>query len=74
MNNESGILSMTDNGPVLGIPSFLWGCVLGLAGLIIVYIVTDNNREEVKKAFTGCLVSVAVAGLLYLVAAAAIYY
>ncbi|MFA5973094.1 MAG: hypothetical protein WC780_12145 [Lentimicrobiaceae bacterium] len=43
--------------PALGIPGFWWGCVLGPVGILVVYLVTDNDRPEVKKALYGCLVS-----------------
>ncbi len=44
----------------LGIPGFWWGCVLGWVGLLIVYLVTDNDRDEVKSAFTGCIINTVV--------------
>lgn len=59
---------MSGGEPPLGIPSFLWGCCLGVSGLIVVYIVTDNDREEVKKALNGCLVSGVVVIALYAIA------
>jgi hypothetical protein len=46
--------------PALGIPGFWWGCVLGPVGILVVYLVTDNDGAEVKKAFYGCLVSAGV--------------
>jgi hypothetical protein len=58
-----GALAMMDDPP-LGIPSFLWGMCLGLPGLAVVYFVTEDD-EETKKALWGCLVSVAVYGVLY---------
>lgn len=52
----------TDEGnePLLGIPAFWWGCVLGWVGLLLVYIMTDNDKTQTKKAFNGCLVSTGV--------------
>lgn len=44
-----------ETGPPLGIPSFLWGCVFGLVGIIVVYIITDNDKAQVKKALNGCI-------------------
>lgn len=41
--------------PVLGIPSFLWGCVFGVVGLVVVYIGTDEDKEQTKKALWGCV-------------------
>ncbi len=55
-----------DTAP-LGIPSFLWGCVLGVVGLLIVYIMTDQNKDEAKKALWGCVASSVVGGVLYMV-------
>lgn len=46
--------------PALGIPGFWWGCVLGPVGILVVYIVTENDKPEVKKALYGCLVSTGV--------------
>lgn len=56
-----------DDGPPLGIPSFLWGCVFGVVGLVIVYIMTDNDKAETKKAMWGCVASTAVSVVLYMV-------
>jgi hypothetical protein len=53
--------------PPMGIPSFLWGCAFGLTGMIIVYLLTDRNKMEVKKAFDGCVVSYIVVGFLCVV-------
>ena len=51
----------------LGIPSFLWGCVFGVVGLLIVYIATDKDKEQVKKALWGCVTSTVVGVLFYFV-------
>ena len=40
---------------VLGIPSFWWGCGLGIVGVGIVYFLTDKDSSEAKKALWGCL-------------------
>jgi hypothetical protein len=71
------ILNVSDNSmpfgmeqgddDLLGIPPFLWGCVLGWVGLLLVYILTDNDKALVKKALTGCLVGTGVSVLLYVV-------
>lgn len=44
----------------LNIPAFWWGCVLGLVGVLVVYIVTDQDKDQTKKALYGCLVWVGV--------------
>lgn len=56
----------TMDDPPLGIPSFLWGMCLGLPGLAVVYFVTEDD-EETKKALWGCLVGVAIYGIIYVV-------
>jgi len=53
---------MVIHEPVLGIPSFLWGCLLGLPGLAIVHFIADD-KNETKKAFSGCLIGFAATGL-----------
>jgi len=42
--------------PPLGIPSFVWGCVLSWVGILVVYFMTDEDKEETKKAAIGCIV------------------
>jgi hypothetical protein len=44
----------------LNIPAFWWGCVLGLVGVLVVYIVTDQDKDQTKKALYGCLVWVGI--------------
>jgi len=51
--------------PPLGIPSFLWGCVGGWVGLVVVYVATDNDKPEVKKALWGCVASSATIAVVY---------
>ncbi len=51
--------------PPLGIPSFLWGCILGVVGILLVYILTDGDGDETKKALWGMLVWVGVWIILY---------
>ena len=46
----------------LGCPAFLWGCVFSVPGLVVIYIMTNNDREQVKKAFNGCVAN----GIVYL--------
>ena len=49
----------------LGIPSFLWGCVLGPIGVLIDYLMTDNDTDEAKKALWGCLAVTVVEIIVY---------
>lgn len=53
--------------PALGIPSFLWGCVLSWVGLLVVFIVTDNDKDQVKKALIGCVVNALFWGVFYVI-------
>jgi hypothetical protein len=69
LNNSSdilGVLSTLRGEPPLGIPSFAWGACFGVAGIAVVYFVADD-REETKKAFTGCVVVYGVMTLIYVV-------
>jgi hypothetical protein len=69
LNNSSdilGVLSTLRGEPPLGIPSFAWGACFGVAGIAIVYFVSDD-RDETKKAFTGCVVVQGVVVLIYIV-------
>jgi hypothetical protein len=66
VDNSTAPLGMDQKGePPLGIPSFLWGCILGIVGILIVYIITDGDKAETKKALWGMLVWVGVWIVLY---------
>jgi hypothetical protein len=54
-----GVLASLRGDAPLGIPSFVWGLCLGIAGVAVVYFVADD-RDETKKAFTGCAVSAGI--------------
>ncbi len=70
-DNASPIgMAQNDESP-LGIPPFLWGCVLGWVGLLIVYLITDQDKELTKKALVGCLVGTGVWVVAYFVLFAA---
>ncbi|MDP3915896.1 MAG: hypothetical protein Q8R96_19390 [Bacteroidota bacterium] len=55
----------------LGIPSFLWGCVFGIVGVLVVYLMTDENKDQTKKAFFGCIAGSLIGTVLYVVVFAA---
>ena len=66
VENSTAPLGMAEeNEPPLGIPSFLWGCILGIIGILIVYIITDGDKDETKKALWGMLIWVGVWIVLY---------
>ncbi len=55
----------------LGIPGFVWGLILGWIGILIVYLVTED-QEETKKALYGCIVNALLwAGCYFLIIASA---
>ena len=62
--DESSFGKALNDGPA-GIPSFLWGCVLSFAGVILVYGLTEDS-EEAKKALYGCLTGGAAFLILYI--------
>jgi hypothetical protein len=63
-SEEDNLFKATDDAP-LGIPGILWGLVLGLLGVLIVYLVMDDGsdrKQEVRGAFIGCLIGVLLFG------------
>ncbi len=53
-------LNLNKNLPLLG--GFWWGCCLGIVGLALVYFITDNDKDVVRKAFWGCLIGTLLVG------------
>lgn len=53
-----------DDDNLMGIPAFWWGCVLGWVGWLLVYVLTDQDSAQTKKAFNGCLISTGVSVVL----------
>ena len=51
---EFGGIANLGGEPALGIPGFLWGCILGPVGILIVYLVAEDSTET-KKAIWGCV-------------------
>lgn len=56
--------AMAKRHRVLGIPSWIWGCVFGVAGVAIVYFVSEN-KDETKEALWGCVGASVVGIILY---------
>ena len=52
--------------PPFGVPSFVWGLVLGVIGIVLVYVLTDSDKAESKKALMGCIVAGAAVALIYI--------
>ncbi len=75
----SGLNISADSAPALmaedlplGIPAFWWGCVLSWVGLLLVYIISDKDKDQTKKALFGCLVNAGFWILYYVVVVAVI--
>lgn len=60
---EASVTRTNGDMPLLG--PFWWGCCLGIVGLLIVYIVTDNDKGQVKNALWGCLIGTVLFGSVY---------
>ncbi len=60
-------MPLAGGGAVLGIPSFLWGCALGIVGVGIVYFLSDQDADEAKKALWGCIAGTVAGTILYFV-------
>jgi len=54
-----------DGGPLI-VPAFWWGCVFGPIGILIVYVVTNNDHEAVRRSVMGCVVWAVVWGVWWL--------
>ncbi|MGR3812173.1 hypothetical protein [Jiulongibacter sp. NS-SX5] len=63
LNATASISQTAGEMPVLG--PFWWGCCLGIVGLLLVYIITDNDKGQVKTALWGCIVSTILLGGIY---------
>ena len=51
--SASPVIGATQAKPPLGIPSWIWGACHAVAGLAIVYFVTED-KDEAMKALGGC--------------------
>lgn len=51
----------------LGIPSWIWGCALGIVGVAIVYFVTED-KDEAIKALWGLVAWFVVVAIVYIIA------
>lgn len=66
-NSPNSVLGGLGYGdPPLGVPSFVWGCVLSWVGILVVYLVTEDN-DETKKALWGCVAGAVGWSLFYVV-------
>lgn len=51
----------TKEMPLVG--GFWWGCCLGVVGLALVYFITDHDKDQVRKAFWGCVIATVLWGV-----------
>jgi len=49
-------LPMASENAALGIPGFWWGLALNWVGIVIVYLMTED-QEETKQALYGCILN-----------------
>ncbi len=71
LNLDTNVANAVAAGELpLNIPAFWWGCVLGLLGVLAVYLITDKDKEQTKKALYGCLAWTVVWAVYYIVAIA----
>lgn len=61
LTDSTTSFTMASDMPLLG--AFWWGCCLSIVGLALVYFITDNDREQVKSALIGCVISTLLFGL-----------
>ncbi|MBK9510485.1 MAG: hypothetical protein IPO04_13980 [Cytophagaceae bacterium] len=60
---ESTISTINLEGDMPIVGSFWWGCCLGVVGLLLVYFITDNDKDQVKSAVWGCLIATVLWGM-----------
>lgn len=74
IEKESKATSFLSASETLGIPPFWWGFCLGFWGIIIVYIISDNDKAATKKALNGCItIGVATAAIYIILFAVGIF-
>ncbi len=61
-NNASESINLFDKGPekLMGIPPFWWGFFLNWVGVLLVYLLTDHNKEYTRDALIGFLVGTVI--------------
>lgn len=72
LNPESSTNFLKGDLPA-NIPPFIWGCVLGVIGILLVYILSDNDKDLTKKAVIGCLVGWGAGLIIYFIFVASIF-
>ena len=68
LNLDTNVTNTVASGDLpANIPAFWWGCVLSWVGVLIVYLVTDKDKDQTKKALMGCLIGAAIYVVFWLV-------
>jgi hypothetical protein len=63
VEDTNSIASNVDRGGMPLIGAFWWGCCLGIIGLALVYFMTDKDRDQMRPAFWGCIISTLLVGV-----------
>lgn len=66
-NDVKSSIGRDDPMKPAGFPAFWWGFCLGIWGILIVYLITDNDKSAINKTVKGCITAVAVYGGLTLI-------
>jgi hypothetical protein len=64
-NAKSNIGDHDDPMRPAGFPAFWWGFCLGVWGILIVYLITDNDKAAINKTVRGCITASAIGAGLY---------
>ncbi|HPR31228.1 MAG TPA: hypothetical protein PLK12_03995 [Prolixibacteraceae bacterium] len=69
---SAGLNASQQSPPVLN--AFLWGCVAGVTGIVLVAVTTGNDEAQIKSALIGCVVQSVSISVVYSVASFVFYY
>ena len=59
-DTKSSVSNAEDPMNPAGFPAFWWGFCLGVWGIIIVYLITDNDKSAINKTVKGCITASAI--------------
>ena len=59
-DTKSSVSNTEDPMNPAGFPAFWWGFCLGVWGIIIVYLITDNDKSAINKTVKGCITASAI--------------